>query len=155
MDKDYPYASFPSRAGARIIDLLFLLAVFNLFWLVDRQGADAGLWPPGGWTEDFAVPPTVSAANVFRGIFFFGFPIFYYVYLTGAYGQTFGKMAFRIRVVNEDGSPIGYGRAFLRWLSYFLCDATLYIGYLWALFDKRRQGLHDRVCRTIVVRTDA
>jgi len=155
MEKEFPYASFSSRAGARIIDLLFLLAVFNLFYFLDRYGADGGLWPQGGWEDDFTVPPSASLANVLRGVFFFGFPIFYYVYLTGAYGQTFGKMAFRIRVLNEDGTPIGYRKAFLRWFSYFLCDLTLYIGYLWALFDKRRQGLHDKVCRTIVVRTDA
>ena len=155
MDKEYPYASFSSRAGARIIDLLFLLAVFNLFYLVDRYGAEAGMWGPSGWTDDLYVPGRFSLENVIRGVFFLGFPVFYYVYLHGAYGQTFGKMAFRIRVLNEDGSPMNYRRAFLRWLSYFLCDATLYFGYVWALFDKRKQGLHDRVCRTLVVRTDA
>lgn len=155
IEKEYPYASFSSRAGARIIDLLFLLAVFNLFYLVDRFGAEGGLWPPSRWTDELAVPGEFSVANVLRGVFFFGFPIFYYVYLHGAYGQTFGKMAFRIRALNEDGSPMNYRRAFLRWLSYFLCDATLYFGYVWALFDKRNQGLHDKVCKTIVVQTHA
>lgn len=155
MEKEFRYAGFMSRAGARIIDLLLLLAAFNLFYLADRWGAAAGLWPESGWTEDLPLPGDFSAANVLRGVFFFGFPIFYYVYLTGAYGQTFGKMAFRIKVLNEDGTPIGYKKALLRWLSYFLCDLTLYVGYLWAIFDKRKQGLHDRVCRTIVVQTDA
>jgi uncharacterized RDD family membrane protein YckC len=75
------------------------------------------------------------------------------VYLHGAYGQTFGKMALRIKVVNEDGSPLTYGMALLRWLSYFLCDVTFFLGYLWVAFDKRKQGLHDRVCGTVVIRT--
>jgi len=37
---------------------------------------------------------------------------------------------------------------------YFLCDLTFYIGYLSAAFDPRKQGLHDKVCKTVVVRTD-
>jgi uncharacterized RDD family membrane protein YckC len=64
-------------------------------------------------------------------------------------------MAVRIRVVNEDGSRLGYRRAFLRWLGYLLCDLTLDLGYLWAAFDPRKQGLHDKVCRTIVVHEEA
>ena len=73
----------------------------------------------------------------------------------GAFGQTFGKMALRIKVVNEDGSPLDYRKAFLRWLGYFLCDLTLDLGYLWAAFDLRKQGLHDKVCKTIVVHENA
>jgi uncharacterized RDD family membrane protein YckC len=70
------------------------------------------------------------------------------------YGQTFGKMALKIKVVNEDGTPLDYRKAFLRWLGYFLCDLTFYIGYLWAAFDPHKQGLHDKVCKTVVIRTD-
>jgi uncharacterized RDD family membrane protein YckC len=150
-----PYAGFWSRAGARIIDFLAILGVYNLFYLTDRLGAGAGLWAPGGIGEDIVETATFCAGNVVRGVFFLGFPIFYYVYLHGAYGQTFGKMAFRIKVLNEDGSPIDFRKAFFRWLGYFLCVATLYFGYVWVAFDKRKQGLHDKVCKTIVVRTDA
>ena len=148
------FAGFWSRAAARIIDLLIIIAAFNLIYLVDRLGADAGLWTgmelgEGNWTG-----AGISMANVLRGLFFLTFPVFYYVYLHAMYGQTFGKMAMKIKVVNEDGSPLDYRKAFLRWLGYFLCDLTFYIGYLWAAFDPRKQGLHDKVCKTVVVRTD-
>jgi uncharacterized RDD family membrane protein YckC len=148
------FAGFWSRAAARIIDLLIIIAAFNLIYLVDRIGADAGLWTgmelgEGNWTG-----AGFSMANVLRGLFFLTFPVFYYVYLHAMYGQTFGKMAMKIKVVNEDGTPLDYRKAFLRWLGYFLCDLTFYIGYLWAAFDPRKQGLHDKVCRTVVVRTD-
>ena len=149
--RDFPYAGFWSRAAARVIDLLLLLAAFNLFYLLDRHGADAGLWAEGGLGEGFS-GEGFSAVNVLRLVFFLGFPVFYYVYLHGAYGQTFGKMAMRIRVLNEDGTPIDFRKALFRWLGYFLCDLTLYFGYFWAAFDARKQGLHDRVCKTIVVR---
>ena len=150
----HPFAGFWSRAAARIIDLLIIIAAFNLIYLADRLGADAGLWTGMGLGEGSLTGAGFSMANVFRGLFFLTFPVFYYVYLHATYGQTFGKMALKIKVVNEDGTPLDYRKAFLRWLGYFLCDLTFYIGYLWAAFDPRKQGLHDKVCKTVVVRTD-
>lgn len=153
MTTNFRYAGFWVRAAARIVDFLVIVGIYNLFYLVDRFGASAGLWAPSGLDDVMAIG-RFSPENVVRGAFFLGFPVFYYVYLHGAYGQTFGKMAFRIRVINEDGTPLDFRRAFLRWLGYFLCVLTLYIGYLVAAFDKRKQGLHDRVCRTLVVHVD-
>ncbi|RJP23969.1 MAG: RDD family protein [Deltaproteobacteria bacterium] len=147
-----PYAGFWSRAAARIIDLVLIIAVFNVIYLIDRLGADSGLWTGSGLGEGEA--GGFSMANVLRGFFFLSFPIFYYVYLHGTCGQTFGKMAMKIKVVNEDGTPLDARKAFLRWLGYFLCDLTFHIGYIWAAFDSRKQGLHDKVCKTLVVRTD-
>ena len=144
------YAGFWIRAAARVIDLILLLAAFNLFFLLDRMGADAGLWAPSG-LGDGILGDRFSLENIARGVFLLGFPVFYYVFLHGAYGQTFGKMALRIQVLNEDGTPLDYRKAFLRWLGYFLCDLTLDLGYLWAAFDPRKQGLHDKLCKTIVV----
>jgi len=145
------YAGFWARAAARAIDIFIILIAYNVFYLADRLGADAGLWsgPALGNSDGGG---RFSAENFVRGVFFLGFPILYYVYLTGSTGQTFGKMALRIRVVNEDGSPLDYRKAMLRWLSYFVCDLTLNIGYIWAAFDARKQGLHDKLCRTVVVR---
>jgi uncharacterized RDD family membrane protein YckC len=148
------FAGFWSRAAARIIDLLIIIATFNLIYLADRLGADAGLWTGMGLGKGYPATSGFSLANVFRGLFFLTFPVFYYVYLHGSYGQTFGKMAMKIRVLNEDGTPLDHRKAFLRWLGYFLCDLTFYIGYVWAAFDPRKQGLHDKVCKTVVVRTD-
>jgi uncharacterized RDD family membrane protein YckC len=146
-----PYAGFWSRAAARIIDLVLILAAFNLIYLADRFGSEAGLWVG---IEDSDAPEGLSLANLLRAGFFLTFPIFYYVFLHGSCGQTFGKMALKIKVINEDGTPLGYRKAFLRWLGYFLCDLTFNIGYVWAAFDARKQGLHDKVCRTLVIRTD-
>jgi uncharacterized RDD family membrane protein YckC len=131
MRERHHYAGFWIRAAARVIDLILLLAAFQLFLLVDRKGADAGFWAPSGFGDGngFDRFPLENAA---RGIFFLCF-----------------------RVLNEDGSPLNYRRALLRWLGYFLCDLTLNFGYLWAAFDPRKQGLHDKVCRTIVVHENA
>lgn len=149
----YPYAGFWSRTAARIVDLVLIIAAFNLIYLADRFGSEAGLWTGSG-IEEGDVAEGFSLANLLRAAFFLTFPIFYYVFLHGSCGQTFGKMALKIKVVNEDGTPLNYRKAFLRWLGYFLCDLTFNVGYIWAAFDARKQGLHDKVCRTLVVRTD-
>jgi uncharacterized RDD family membrane protein YckC len=114
------------------------------------MGAEAGLWAPSG-LGDGILGDRLSVENIARGVFLLLFPVFYYVFLHGAYGQTFGKMVLRIQVRNEDGTPLDYRKAFLRWLGYFLCDLTLDLGYLWAAFDPRKQGLHDKLCKTIVI----
>jgi uncharacterized RDD family membrane protein YckC len=46
-----PFAGFWARAAARIIDLLIIIAVFNVTYLVDRLGAGAGLWTGTGLNE--------------------------------------------------------------------------------------------------------
>ncbi|MEO5575458.1 MAG: RDD family protein [Gaiellaceae bacterium] len=82
----------------------------------------------------------------------------YYTALIGSRSQTFGKMALGIKVVDaESSSPIGYARAFTRWLSTAAMRALLtvptVIDHLWPLRDRRNQTLHDKVARSVVVRT--
>lgn len=69
-------------------------------------------------------------------------------------GQSPGQRAAGIRVVDaRTGQPgIGAGRSWGRWLfEYFISGAVCYLGYLWALWDDRRQTWHDKVVDTLVV----
>ncbi len=157
MNRDFPYAGFWIRVAARLIDIVIIIGIFNLFYVGDMFGAAAGWWESPNVEAGIPGFPQgrISYADILRGTFYLGFPVFYYTYLHGAYGQTFGKMALRIKVLTAEGAPIGYRRALLRWLSSLLCNLTLGLGYLLVVFDARRQGLHDKLARTIVVRTDS
>jgi uncharacterized RDD family membrane protein YckC len=78
--------------------------------------------------------------------------------LIGSRNQTFGKMALGIKVVDADNrSPIGYARAFTRWLStaflWALFTVPGVLDHLWPLRDRRKQALHDKFARSVVVRT--
>ena len=78
--------------------------------------------------------------------------------LIGSRNQTFGKMALGIKVVDaENRSPIGYARAFRRWLSAATLWALFWVpgllDHLWPLRDSRNQSFHDKFARSIVVRT--
>ena len=79
--------------------------------------------------------------------------------LIGSRNQTFGKMALHIQVVDEIDrvTPIGYMRAFRRWLStaflWALFTVPGVLDHLWPLRDRRRQTFHDKFARSVVVRT--
>ena len=60
--------------------------------------------------------------------------VYFTVLIGGRRGQTVGQMALGIRVIDfNTGGPIGYGRAFVRWLVAIVSALTLFIGYLWML----------------------
>jgi len=65
-------------------------------------------------------------------------------------GQTPGKLLMGLRLVRTDGQRLHIGNAIRRELGYVV-SAILFLGYLWVLFDNRRQGFHDKLAGTIVV----
>jgi uncharacterized RDD family membrane protein YckC len=70
----------------------------------------------------------------------------------GASGQTLGRRAVGIRVVDADGGgPIGIPRALLRWAAEWLSALILLLGYLWMLWDSEKQTWHDKLASTLVV----
>lgn len=77
----------------------------------------------------------------------------YYTMLEGGLsGQTVGKRAVGIRVVSyEDGGPIGYGNAFLRFFARYVSALVLFLGYLWMIWDHEKQCWHDKLANDLVV----
>jgi len=77
----------------------------------------------------------------------------YYVFFTGYCGQTPGKMALRIKVIRCNGAAIGFGRAALREIpAKFVSAILLGIGFVMVAFDDHKQGLHDRMADTYVIK---
>jgi len=67
-------------------------------------------------------------------------------------GQTIGKKMLKIKIIKQNYQKAGVGTILLREIiGRFLCGITLNIGYLMALFNQRKMGLHDKVAGTIVV----
>jgi uncharacterized RDD family membrane protein YckC len=79
----------------------------------------------------------------------------YFVVGWSAAGQTFGMRAMQLAVVTGNGHPPGVGRSIVRVLWLGLCILMLFIGFLPALVDDRRRGLHDMVAGTVVVHASA
>lgn len=78
----------------------------------------------------------------------------YYIYFIGAKGQTPGKMALGIKVVKVGTSEApGYLKAFLREVvGKLLSVIILFLGYLWMLWDSKKQTWHDKIAGTIVIK---
>jgi uncharacterized RDD family membrane protein YckC len=94
-----------------------------------------------------------SGMVVVAGIFSVLIGVAYYIFFTGYCGQTPGKMALRIKVIRTDGSDMDYGRALLReTLGKFVSGIILGIGYLMVAFDPQKQGLHDKIADTYVIK---
>jgi len=75
----------------------------------------------------------------------------YFVTCWARGGQTLPMKTWRIRVVRWDGARVGVVRAVHRYLLAWLSLAALGAGFVWALFDRDRQFLHDRLAGTAIV----
>jgi uncharacterized RDD family membrane protein YckC len=143
------YASWGARAGALILDNLLLAIpwiVGVVFFVAAGAAEDSGdgagsLWFLGGLM--------ILGAVVL--------PFLYFAILNGnERGQTLGKRVAGIRVRRSDGvSPLGIGRALGRYALTFLFGVLLgpliLLDYLWPLWDRQKQALHDKAVGSVVV----
>ena len=68
-------------------------------------------------------------------------------------GQTVGMMPFDMQVVGvADGKKIDVVRGFLRYVGFIISIIPLFLGLIWVAFDARKQGWHDKIAGTVVVR---
>lgn len=132
-------AGFWRRAGAFGIDWLWLFCVAGtLSWLVFGVALPYGL--DGTWR--------VSGAALIHELL----PALVLVVGWARYGTTPGKLLLDLRVVDaRSGGRPGAVQAVLRYVGYFVAALPLGLGFLWIVFDRRKQGLHDKLARTRVV----
>lgn len=142
---DLPKAGFWIRVVSSIIDFIVVTVVQMI--LVFFLGMAGGIM--GGELSDEGHFMMGMTTGLFGMILTWA----YYVFFTGYCGQTPGKMALRIKVIRTDGSGLGYGTAFLREvIGKFISWILLCIGYLMVAFDAQKQGLHDKIAGTYVIK---
>lgn len=79
----------------------------------------------------------------------------YFTYFHGRTGQTPGDAALGVKVIDLQegtGLPIGYPRAFARWIVSLISTIVLLLGYLWMLWDDEKQTWHDKAAGSVVVK---
>lgn len=135
-------ASFGSRVGAHLLDgvvlfaLLIPIGILNAILAAIHLGFLGTLLLIVWWVAALAYLP----------------------FFHGQYGQTIGKRVCHICVVDENtAAPIGFGRAFARYLVLWLSSIPFYVGLFSPLFDgsRRMQGWHDKAAQSLVVNGDA
>jgi uncharacterized RDD family membrane protein YckC len=78
--------------------------------------------------------------------------IWNYGYRQGTTGSSIGKSIMKFKVVSEKtGQPIGFGLSIVRQLAHIVDGIICYIGYLFPLWDPKRQTLADKIMTTVCV----
>ncbi len=133
------YAGFWVRTGAALIDtLLMLLVVVPVLSMIYGQDywVDESMFF-GFW--DLMLNYIVPALVV----------ILFWVYKSA----TPGKMMLKLRIVDADtGATPSNGQFVRRYFGYYVSTIPLLLGIFWVAFDKRKQGWHDKLAGTGVVR---
>jgi uncharacterized RDD family membrane protein YckC len=124
--RTYRLAGIGERVIALIVDNMLLGVIAGIF------GVRGGLWAGG------TMALIVGVA-------------YHWFFLTRYNGQTPGKMLLGIRVISQNGGKLSDLDAILRYLGYYLNSIILSLGWIWALFDAKHQGWHDKLARTYVV----
>jgi uncharacterized RDD family membrane protein YckC len=76
----------------------------------------------------------------------------YNAYQGGATGQSFGKKTLGLRLLNETtGQPIGGGLGIGRYFLHIIDGIPCYIGYLWPLWDSKKQTFADKILKSVVI----
>jgi uncharacterized RDD family membrane protein YckC len=82
--------------------------------------------------------------------------LLYFIGFWSLRGQTPGMIPFRLRVARAtDGSRPDWVISLLRYVGLIISAIPLFLGLIWAAFDSRKQGWHDKIAGTVVVRDPA
>jgi uncharacterized RDD family membrane protein YckC len=102
-----------------------------------------------GASGDSSAMALVGAVVVLLGVII---GIVYKPLMWSRSGQTVGYKVMRLKVVRaQDGGPLSGGQAVGRLFGYIVSGFLFSLGFIWILFDEKRQGWHDKLAGTVVI----
>jgi uncharacterized RDD family membrane protein YckC len=137
--QEFEYTGFWLRVLATIIDTILLMAVMVPL-LIAIYGEDAladgvTLTGPANILLSYVLPAIVVIA------------------FWSSKHATPGKMVIGARIVDaRTGAAPSLRQNVVRYLGYFLSTLFFFLGFIWVAFDKKKQGWHDKLAGTVVVR---
>lgn len=133
------YVGFWSRVGASLIDS-FLIAIVVIPILLFIYG-------PTYFTNDEMI---MGSADFFLNKVA---PAIFCIWFWNTYGQTPGKMVVGAQIVDaKTGGPITLLQCAIRYFGYIIGAIPLLLGYFWVALSPRKQGWHDLMAGTVVIR---
>jgi len=132
------YGGFWSRVLASIMDSIWMMIFTSaLLWLI---------WGASQWQ-------TEQSGGLGGFLLSYGLPFALTLTFWVVKGATPGKMIMGLIIVDartlERASTT---RLLVRYLSYFISMLPLFLGIFWVAFDKRKQGWHDKIAGTLVIK---
>ncbi|QCU72652.1 RDD family protein [Luteimonas yindakuii] len=135
------YVGFWARVGASIIDYILVLLITLPLLL--------GIYGTGYFADPDAPIIRGPADFVISWVFPFAAVILFWLHKQA----TPGKMAVSARVVDAStGNTLSGVQAVIRYVGYFVATLPLGLGIIWVAFDPRKQGWHDKLAGTVVIR---
>jgi uncharacterized RDD family membrane protein YckC len=155
------YVGFWVRCAATVIDTLCLLALTTPLAIV--MGRDSGSWRVDGFVHAMRLPTArdLSAWMTSRSppdsptavLISYGLPALVVLAFWRFKHATPGKMMFSAVILDAQTlRPASTRQLLIRYLAYFLAAMPLGLGLLWVAFDRRKQGWHDKLAGTLVIR---
>jgi len=150
---DRRYGGFWRRSIAYLIDEMIVYFVSLFLFLIGLLAL--------GLKEDLITTVLTAPDDLAQGMSMPGFlyivaslvaGMTYFTWFHGIAGRTPGKMLLGLRVIRASGEPMTPGVAFLRWVGYLISGLAICLGFLWVAFDRRKQGWHDKIATTLVIR---
>ncbi len=129
-------AGFWIRAAAFFLDWILLTAAGYALW--GSEVVHTG-------TSPFVLRVGFHNAQVLL-------PLAYHLGFWAWRGATPGKMLCRLEIREQDNHRLGPGRAAIRLLAYLPSFFFFGLGFLWIAFDANKQGWHDKIASTVVLR---
>lgn len=137
---DQQYAGFWIRVGASMIDTILILAII---WPILTAIYGKDYWAGASLTHgmwDVILTYILPAIAV----------ILFWIYRSA----TPGKMALKLTIVDaKTGAKPSTGQFIGRYLGYYVSAIPLFLGLVWVGIDKRKQGWHDKLAGTVVIRS--
>ncbi|MGA1791838.1 MAG: RDD family protein [bacterium] len=147
--KDQPRAGFWIRSLAFTIDIILISLIQSIFAWAIKIGIISGAGILEMHTETFVdlreFLITIIGASIFA---------FYFIFFHGTSGQTPGKKLLHLKVVGTDEKSIDIKKSVKRFLGYIVSALPLYFGFIMVAFNRKKQGLHDIIAHTHVIKTD-
>jgi uncharacterized RDD family membrane protein YckC len=148
------YASIGKRILAHIIDgfIVGLGAIPGVILMFVGVGLAASTSSSSGRMSDDAAAGAVGIFLLAYAVIFLGAIALwlYNCYLLGKDGATIGKRLMKVKVLDAQGQPLGFGKAFLREIVKQALGGFCFILLLWPLWDEQKQGLQDKMFGTHV-----
>lgn len=152
------YAGFWIRFLAAVIDTVIVGVPLVVVFVVVEGSALSAFFTCLNNAVNAGVTTSICQSTYPTSVGYFelialGAELLYFVILWSQLGGTLGQRMLGLHVVDAaTGRNIGIGRALGRFAGYVISSIPFDIGLIWAAFDPRKQGWHDKIASTFVVR---
>ena len=142
MTSRYQYAGFWIRTAASLVDSIIILLLTAPF-MISYYGVDRYL----------NVIIYGDYGNILYLLLMLVFPCAAFIWFWRHKQGSPGKMLFSLKVLDEEtGQTLTLKQSIIRYLGYYACLCSLLLGFIWVAFDAKKQGWHDKMAKSVVVK---